>query len=51
MPTIFDPEDSHLSAESKYLKLPIPVPRKSPTKRCNDVTNSWLDDKLPLAGF
>ena len=18
---------------------------------CNDVTNSWLDDKLPLAGF
>ena len=33
MPTIFDPEESHLSAESKYLKSPISVPRKSPTKR------------------
>ena len=33
VPTIFDPEESHLSAESKYLKSPISVPRKSPTKR------------------
>ena len=33
MSTIFDPEESHLSAESKYLKSPISVPRKSPTKR------------------
>ena len=33
VPTIFDPEESHLSVESKYLKLPISVPRKSPTKR------------------
>ena len=21
------------------------------TFMCNDVTNNWLDDKLPLAGF
>ena len=33
MPTIFDPEESHLSAESKHLKSPVSVPRKSPTKR------------------
>ena len=33
VPTIFDPEDSHLSAESKYLKFFVSVPRKSPTKR------------------
>ena len=33
MPTIFDPKESHLSAASKYLKSPISVPRKSPTKR------------------
>ena len=32
VPTIFDPEDSHLSAESKYLKFFVSVPRKSPTK-------------------
>ena len=32
MPTIFDLEGS-LSAESKHLKLPASVPRKSPTKR------------------
>ena len=33
MPTIFDLEGRSLSAESKYLKLPASVPRKSPTKR------------------
>ena len=33
MPTIFDPEESHLSAESKYLKSPVSVPRKSSTER------------------
>ena len=33
MPTIFDLEESNLSAESKHLKLPVSVPRKSPTKR------------------
>ena len=33
VPTIFDSEQSHLSAESKVLKLPISVPRKSRTKR------------------
>ena len=33
MPTIFDPEESHLSTESKYLKSPVSVPRKSATKR------------------
>ena len=33
MPTIFDPEESNLSAESKYFKPPVFVPRKSPTKR------------------
>ena len=33
MPTIFDVEQSNLSVESKHLKLPISVPRKSPTKR------------------
>ena len=33
VPTIFDPEESHLSAESKHLKSPVSVPRKSPTKR------------------
>ena len=33
MPTIFDPEESHLSVKSKYLKSSISVPRKSPTKR------------------
>ena len=33
MPTIFDPEESHLSAESKYLKFPLSIPRKTLTKR------------------
>ena len=33
VPTIFDPEESHLSAESKHLIAPISVPRKPPTKR------------------
>ena len=33
MPTIFDLEESNLSAESKHLKLPVSVPRQSPTKR------------------
>ena len=33
MPTIFDLEKSHLSPESKYLKSPVSVPRKLPTKR------------------
>ena len=33
MPTIFDPEESNLSAESKHLKFPVSVPRKSSTKR------------------
>ena len=33
MPTIFDLEESNSSAESKHLKLPVSVPRKSPTKR------------------
>ena len=33
MTTVCDPEESHLSAESKHLKSPVPVPRKSPTKR------------------
>ena len=32
MPTIFDLVESHSSAESKHLKSPISVPRKSPTK-------------------
>ena len=32
MPTIFDLEESNLSVESKHLKLPVSVPRKSPTK-------------------
>ena len=29
----FDPEESHLSGESKQLKSPVSVPRKSPMKR------------------
>ena len=33
MPTIFDLEESNLSVESKHLKLPVSVSRKSPTKR------------------
>ena len=33
VPTIFDPEENHLSAESKHLKSPVSIPRKSPTKR------------------
>ena len=33
MPTIFDIEQSNVSVESKHLKLPVSVPRKSPTKR------------------
>ena len=33
MPTIFDLEESNLSAESKHLKLPVSVSRKSLTKR------------------
>ena len=33
MPTIFDREKSNLSAESKHLKLPVSVLRKSATKR------------------
>ena len=32
MPTIFDIQQSNLSVESKHLKLPVSVPRKSPTK-------------------
>ena len=32
MSTIFDLEGSSLSAESKHLKLPVSVPRESPTK-------------------
>ena len=32
MPAIFDVEQSNLSVESKHLKLPVSVPRKSPTK-------------------
>ena len=31
--TIFDTEESHLLAESKYLRSPVSVPRKLPTKR------------------
>ena len=33
MPTIFDSEESHFSAGSKFLKSLIPIPKKSPTKR------------------
>ena len=33
MPTIFDLEESNLSVESKHLKLPVSVTRKSLTKR------------------
>ena len=33
MPTIFDIEQTNVSVESKHLKLPVSVPRKSPTKR------------------
>ena len=33
MPTIFYLEESNLSVEFKHLKLPVSVPRKSPTKR------------------
>ena len=33
MPTNFDLEGRSLSAESKHLKLPVSVSRKSPTKR------------------
>ena len=33
MPTIFHPEESHLSAESKYLRSPVSLPWKSATKR------------------
>ena len=31
--TNFDPEESHLAAESEYSKSPVPVSIKSPTKR------------------
>ena len=31
--TIFDPEESHLSEESKHLKSPVSVSRKSPKKK------------------
>ena len=33
VPTIFDPEESHLSMESKSLKSSVLVLRKSPTRR------------------
>ena len=33
VPTIFDPEESHLSVESKHVKSHVFVPRKLPTKR------------------
>ena len=33
MPTIFYLEESNLSTESKHLKFPVSIPRKSPTKR------------------
>ena len=42
VPTIFDPEESHLSTESKYLKSSVSVPRKSPTKR------AYQQDQLKL---
>ena len=33
IPTIFDLEESNLSAESKHLKSPVSISRKSPRKR------------------
>ena len=36
MPTIFDLEESNLSAESKHLKLPVSFPRKSPRKTVHE---------------
>ena len=33
VPTIFVPEESHLSTESNHLKSTVSIPRKSPTKR------------------
>ena len=33
VPIIFDPKESHLSEESKHLKSPASVPRKSPSKK------------------
>ena len=33
MPAIFDPEESHLSEESKHMKSSVSVPRRSLTKR------------------
>ena len=51
MPTIFDLEESNLSAESKHLKLSVSVPRKSTTKRVYQQDQFKLfeeyDAKLP----
>ena len=40
--TIFDPDEDFFSAESKHLKSPVSVSRKSPTKRV------YQQDKLKL---
>ena len=46
VPTIFDPEESHLSAESKHLKSLVSVLRKSPTKEfINKISLSYLKNR------
>ena len=45
MPTIFDLEEGNLSAESKYLRLPVSAPTKSPTKSVNKIGLSYLKNR------
>ena len=40
--TIFDPEESQLSAESKHLKSPVSVPRKSRKDFINKISLNYL---------
>ena len=46
VPTIFDPEESHLSAESKHLKSPVSVPRNYQQKEfINKISLSYLKNR------
>ena len=45
VPTIFDSKESHLSAESKYLNLPVFVPKFVPKEFVNKISLSYLKNR------
>ena len=47
VPTLFDPEESHLSAESKYLKSPVSVPRTCHQRKefINKISLNYLKNR------